>query len=966
MGDTPKRPSDGRPEKGHTAPDARTPTARSERSRRRRIVIAIVKTVLMSAASLIVLGLGAGVGYAKALLKGLPSISAATFTNLSQPSVVYDRNGMVIGKFDQDGTRQPISSMKQVSNNLVDAFVAGEDKTFWTNIGINPVAMGRALLQDVTHHHIESGASTITQQTVKLAVFPEQQQTLRRKVQEIALALKLNHILTKPEIMTDYMNWVWMGNMGGRQVYGVQAASRILFHKSAKDLNLPEAAFLASIPNNPAELTPYRFDTKKNHYVIDPSPVIPRQHYILEQMRKNGMITESQYKDAMSFDIKKDLHLPPKISVQYPYLMLDEIKPWLEKQLVKQGLYTNAQQVDAALPTAGYKIYTTFDLHIQDHIDQVLADPAFYAGTQATRIGPNGKAIPNPFEAGAALIDNHTGAILALGGGDGKTNVDHSDVPRPPGSSIKPLVDYGPALDMHAITAATPLEDAPISYYKNGNVHDDDMRWRGVATARQALTWSYNVPAIVVLHDIGPENGTKYLEKMGISPGDKTIEGRTTLTQGDLHRLSTAIGGLHYGLTVQQMTSAYTTLANQGVWHQSYFVSKIVGRDGQTVYQVHPQVHKVFSPQATFVLDSMLRDVVTQGTATMVNQHFPGQYIYGKTGTSDDEHDGWFIGFTQDYTLGLWTGYDYPQHIPSSVYNRKFTMWNDIMDPLLKDHPSTKPLPRPSGLVRVAVCKYSGQLPTAPCKVDGDVYTEWFIQGTQPTKTCDVHVQLPYVVYQGKKYLATTNTPINEIEVGIFLKLPFSISPNVKTEISSELAPTQPDPRGGIVLSSLSSARLAARPAAPKLSGSLFGDGVELTWSSSDKATEYSVWRALKADGPYVKIADHVHGTQYLDKSVLQNSGSVYYRVYALSASGLSSASNTVAVQLKGPSSPPANSTGNSADNGTGAVTPPQAPGNHANTPAPAGPGQNSANSPRSGDAQGADNNQNGTSNEPQ
>ncbi|WP_067930747.1 transglycosylase domain-containing protein [Alicyclobacillus kakegawensis] len=933
MGDTPKRPPRGQLGRRHTGSDEQAQAARSQRPRGRRIAIAIVKITAMSAASLIVLALGAGIGYAKSLLKGLPAISAATFANLSQPSVVYDRNGRVIGKFDKNGARQPISSIRQVSNNLVDAFVAGEDKTFWTNIGINPMAMGRALVQDVLHHHIESGASTITQQTVKLAVFPEQQQTLRRKVQEIALALKLNHILTKPEIMTDYMNWVWMGSMGGQQVYGVEAASQILFSKSAKDLNLPEAAFLAAIPNNPAQLTPYRYDKSKRRYVIDPSPVIPRQRYILEQMLKNKMITKAQYEDAVSYDIRNDLHLPPKVSIQYPYLMKSEIEPWVTQQLVKQGLYPNTAAADAALSTAGYKIYTTFDLNIQNHMDQVLKDPKFYAGTTATRIDAQGKPQKNLFEAGAALIDNHTGAIVALGGGNGKSELDHSDVPRRPGSAIKPLVDYGPALDMHAITAATPLMDVPVSWYKDGDVHDDDNRWRGVTTVRDALTYSYNVPAIVVLHDIGPENGTKYLEKMGIYPGEKTLDGRVTLTRGDMSNLSTAIGGLTYGLTVQQMTSAYTTLANEGVWHQSYFVSKIVGRDGATVYQVHPKVNKVFSPQATFILDDMLRDVVTKGTASAVGEHFPSQYIYGKTGTTDDEFDGWFVGFTQDYTLGLWTGYDYQRHIPSTIYNEKFTMWNDIMDPLLQEHPSTKPLPRPSGLVRVTVCKASGELPTALCKADNDVETEWFIQGTQPTKTCDVHVQLPYVVYHGKKYLATTKTPANEIQVGVFLKLPFTIPAGVQTEIDSQLAPIQPDPRGGRVLSELSTSELAQRPAAPAVTAAIRNDGVWLRWSRAQGASSYSVWRSVQPDGPYVKIADGLTGTQYLDKTVPQTTGNVYYRVYATTASGLSTPSNTVVVQAIPGGNPGdntgANSTGNGLAGGGGK--------NADNTPSPPG-----------------------------
>ncbi|MCL6446382.1 MAG: transglycosylase domain-containing protein, partial [Alicyclobacillus sp.] len=206
----------------------------------------------------VILATGAGVGYIAALLKGLPAISASTFTHLSQASVVYDVEGRVIGEFAKDGDRQPITSIRQVSPHLVHAFIAAEDKTFYHNIGINPPSILRAAMQNLLAHRIESGFSTITQQTVKLALFPEQQRTLKRKVQEVALALELNRLLSKDEILTDYMNWVYMGKLGSQNVYGVKKAAEILFHKDPKDLNLPEAAFLAAIPNNPSWYNPYQ------------------------------------------------------------------------------------------------------------------------------------------------------------------------------------------------------------------------------------------------------------------------------------------------------------------------------------------------------------------------------------------------------------------------------------------------------------------------------------------------------------------------------------------------------------------------------------------------------------------------------------------------------------------------------------------------------------------------------------
>ncbi len=462
-----------------------------------------------------------------------------------------------------------------------------------------------------------------------MAVFPAQERTTKRKVQEIALSLKLNHILTKQEIMVDYMNWVYFGHLGNNPVYGVKAASKVMFGKDPKDLNLAESALLASVPNNPSIFDPYEYNTKTNKWVVNVTTVQKRQHYILAQMLKNGMITQSQYNDAIHFDIAKDLKNPNEQNSNstngpYTYLMQDEIPLLVEQDLVKAGVYPTTQAAEAALSTGGFKIYTTIDPSDQQLVTKVMDNPKWYTGTNIKY----GKSIDR-FELGFTLIDNSTGQILAIGGGNGKNSIDHSDVPRQPGSSIKPLIDYGPAIDEHKLTAASILDDAPISWYNNGDVHDDEPGWRGIVTARTALAQSYNIPAIEVLHDIGVQNGESYLPKMGITNNSLTIDGQRTWVENPIPvklangktgyeddvNLASAIGGLTYGLTVQQMTSAYTTFANQGVWKSPYMISKIEDAHGNVVYKNQQTVNRVFSPQAVYVLDSMLRDVVTRGTA---------------------------------------------------------------------------------------------------------------------------------------------------------------------------------------------------------------------------------------------------------------------------------------------------------------------------------------------------------------
>ncbi|MCL6516494.1 transglycosylase domain-containing protein [Alicyclobacillus sp.] len=915
-------------------PSGRRPAERQrERAAKREARRWVWRGLAVAASALgafLVTGAGAAVGYAASMLKGLPAISPQTFTNLSQPTVVYDVHGQVIGRFTAEGDREPITSVNQVSKNLVNAFIAAEDKTFYKNIGINPMAMARAFVQDVLHHQIESGASTITQQTVKLALFPDQQRTLKRKIQEIALALEVNHMLTKDEILTDYMNWVYMGQMGSNPVYGVKAAAQILFHKDPKDLNLPEAALLAAIPNNASLFSPY--DHLDN--------TISRQHYILEQMRANGMIDEAQYQAALRYDIKKDIQPEPKTSAyaQHPYLMIDEIRPLVAQYLVQSGRYASEEDALKALPTAGYKIYTSIDLKLQNQVEGVLSDDKLFGNTNQVAkdernrvITQNGKPVVDLYEAGVTLIDNETGGILAVGGGRdyNRDSVDHTIIPRQPGSSIKPLLDYGPAIDQHRITAATPILDAPVTYPGSDgpwSPQDDDGEWHGVVTVRQALTSSYNVPAIKVYDRYSRSIGSSYLQKMGISPDAKTLNGRPTLAPGDLQNLASAIGGLTNGLTVQQMTSAYTVFPNQGVWRHPYLISKIVDRDGNPLYQFQPTATKVFSPQTAYVMTDILHDVVYApgGTAQAVGAHFPGDYIAGKTGTTDDLRDGWFIGYTQKYTLGIWMGYNHHQVIDRNVYNLKFTVWNKIMDPILKADPPKAPFPQPPGIVSLAVCKKSGMLPTDLCKQDGDVYTELFIQGTEPASPCTAHVQALYTVVNGKRYLATTNTPPGEIRTGIFIIPPEPVPPGTVTPDSAEYLPTEADPRGGQVLTPSGQATVQPPlPAPAQVQAALTPTGVRIQWSAVPGATGYTVWRADAPGGPYVSIAGPISGTAFTDTHLPPAGGTVYYQVYAMSASGISPPSQPVPVVV--PASAPGegtgNTTGSSGDGSTGNAT---------------------------------------------
>lgn len=888
----------------------RSRTQNSAKRERRRPILRTIKYVAVAAGATVLFVIGAGTGYAASMLKDLPAISPTTFIEASAASTVYDRNGQVIGQITSDGDRSPISSISQVSPNLVNAFVAAEDKTFYSNIGINPLSMLRATVQDVIGHRYVSGASTITQETVKLAVFPKQQRTMHRKIQEIALALELNHFLTKDEIMTDYMNWVYMGRMGNQNVYGVKTASEILFHKSPTQLNIPESSFLASIVNNPSYFSPYQF----------PKNTLARQHYVLNQMLDNHMITQSQFSAAMSYNVVKDIQVAPNSAYgKYPYLMLLNIEPTIYKDLVQAGVYENVQEAEAAVPTAGLKVYTTIDLKMQNDVDNVLSNTSLFAGTDIPN--PSDPKHPYLYEAGATLIDNTTGGILAIGGGRNyaEDSYDHSDLPRQPGSSIKPLLDYGPAIDTKAITAGTVFDDAPVTFpsYPTPYSPRDDDAFAGLVTAREALTQSMNVPAVSILNQITPQVGFSYLAKMGLSTSAKTLLGQPTIIPQD-ENLASAIGGLTNGVTVQQMTSAYSTFANQGIWHQSYLISKITDQNGGPLFTVKPTVQEVYSPQTAYILTNMMHDVVTKGTAADIGARFPGYQISGKTGTTDNLTDGWFVGYTQKYTMGIWMGYNNHQSIAPAIYNMKFSLWSDMMAPILSESPPTAAWTQPAGIVTRTICDKSGQLATPLCTADNDSYNELFIQGTEPTTYCDVHVQADYVIIKGKKYLATTNTPKSEVHFGTFLRPPFSV-PNVTVGDSWEYLPTQLDPRGGTALNpgDTNPAGLISSFSSPKnLAAIVNPDGsVTLSWDPVSGASNYMVWRSTSANGPYASIGNSVTGTTLTDVSVPTNQTTIYYEVYAVSNSAMSPPSTPVTVELNANGVP---GTGNDSQNGTG------------------------------------------------
>lgn len=852
-----------------------------------------LKFSLLSILILGVIGLAAGTGYAYYLIQDAPEFNPKVFANLSSTTNVYDRNGDLLGSMQTDGNRELIKSLDEVSPYVVQAFIAAEDKNFYSHHGVNPMAILRAAYQNFIGGGIVSGASTITQQTVKNVIFPAQEQTIKRKVQEIYLAFKVEQVMTKEEILTHYFNWIYFGKSGQSNIYGIQAAAKAFFGKPAKELNLAQASLLAALPNNPSKYNLYTSLDKALEY----------QDYVLKEMLQSNLITQEQYKSARAFDMQASI-VQPKVTAtgygNYPYV-ISEVEQRAAEELMTVAKYDSLDDARQALFKGGYKVYTTIDKKLQDSVDQVLANNNNFYPKPISYTAKNGKKVENALQqAGASLIDNKTGSILAMGGGrDYKLDQNnHTTLPRQPGSTMKPIAVYGPAVELKKLGPGSVIDDVPIplanasaaggKYYPMNH----DNKFHGLITVRDALLHSYNIPAIKTTEMITPKVGLDYVRKMGAQH----------LEPSDEH-LVAGIGGLAYGMTVEELTSAYTTFANSGAWKPSHLVTRIVDRNGKVVFEYKPRDKQVFSPQTAFIMTDLMKDIVRQGTASSIGRHFPGRQIAGKTGTTDETTDSWFVGYTPSVTLGIWVGYDIPYRMDrlsgtDSSGLRSLNLWSQIMDriyPAIAAQDGTFPS-MPSGIVQREVCTKSGDIPTDLCRALGTVKTDYFVAGTEPKESCNVMVKVKYVELNGKKYLVSDKLAGLNLEVkeGIFIKrdpytLPYgneAYKPlDANLELPKEYGKDQSDTPG--------------LPAPAGVTATSTGKAISLRWEPVANAEGYILLRSQLPTGPFSPLTNILTATEYTDENV-QTGSTYYYQIAAVLNQSIQTPSNPVQVSAGG------------------------------------------------------------------
>jgi penicillin-binding protein len=673
----------------------RTDAKRSRDSRNSRIlkrILTILYILTVTALVLVVGAVGVGAGIVSAMVKNEKVRTREDFekdlNSLFQNSYAYfqnkDKNGQPIriGAFRNDGdVRKLIKSLDDVSPYLVNAFISIEDREFYEHNGIVPRSIVRAAWQQATHAEVTTGGSTITQQLVKNVILKDFDKDLERKAKEIVLAIRLDSMFKKDDILIYYMNSAFFGNGANKKqrLYGVQAAAQGLFNKDAKDLNLAQAAYIAGMVQRPNSYNPFYGNNGEENLKRG----IKRMKLVLSEMLENGKITQKEYEEALKFDIKKSLAKPEHFTnsyKDYPFLMyaLEEeaAEILMEKdglnieELSKQGKYrATLEEYVRKVQTRGYHIYSTVDKNMYDAVNK--------AATNGLRFHPRtykGRKLQE--QLGAVIIDNKTGGILAFVSSTNNDDVDHAFTSRQPGSTIKPLLVYGPAIEEKVISPNTYIVDEEIpkadgsGYYRNAN-----KKYKGPVTAAEALKWSYNIPAIKVFRELGFDNGFAYLKKLGLPPHPNDTE-------------AAAIGGMTRGYSVARMTAAFASLANGGQYNKPHLITKITDSDGKVIWEYKAQPEQVFSPQTAYQVTSMLKQVVRGGTGAYIGARISGYDLAGKTGTTQNDKDKWFIGYTPQVTIGAWGGYDIEYFTLS--YNKNFTnqAWVNIFKAAAAANPS--------------------------------------------------------------------------------------------------------------------------------------------------------------------------------------------------------------------------------------------------------------------------------------
>ena len=588
---------------------------------------------------------------------------------MDEITYIYDADGGQLAELSSGNGRSSYLRYKDIPKAAVNAFIAVEDRTYWKNIGIDIKGIMRVATDFVlSRGDSVAGASTITQQLSR-TIYLTRERSVERKIKEMMIAIRLTRKYSKQDIMEFYINTACFSN----GIYGVEAAAKAFFNQSASELSLSQIAYLCAIPNRPEYFNPYKH----------PKRALERRDKILSDMYQEGYIEKGAYEKALAEKIKIKKQAPEFYNYETTYAVFCAVEymmklhgfefryDFADEKAYESYLesYEEAYNLEKTnLYAKGYSIRTSLQTDTQAAMQQALDNNLAFA-TQT-----NQETNVYELQGAMTVVDNTNGKVIAVVGGRSQENLDNVyslnrayQSYRQPGSSIKPLVVYTPAL-MYGYTPESTVYDIDVEAAQQPGADIANM-WGSSMTLRSAVEQSKNGVAYSVLNEIKPSYGLSFLTSMKF---DKIVPSD--------YNLSASLGGLTYGVTTVQMASGYSALVNQGAYREPSCIVSLKDSDGKELYE-EEESKAVYSAQAASEMLDILKGVLTVGTAKSLEWSSESAIpAAGKTGTTNDSKDGWFCGVTPYYSVAVWIGYDTPRAL-ESLYGGSYpaSVWKDAM-----------------------------------------------------------------------------------------------------------------------------------------------------------------------------------------------------------------------------------------------------------------------------------------------
>lgn len=620
-------------------------------------------------------------------------------------SRVFDKDGNLVGEFFIQKRVQ--ISMADIPQEMVDATIAIEDRKFFRHWGVDIIGITRAIVQNIRAGRTVQGASTITQQLAR-DLFLTKERTVVRKLKEILLAIQIEKRYSKDEILAMYFNQIYYGN----GAYGIEAAALSFFSKHANELTLPEVALLAGLPNSPTYYDPFK----------NPEKSVMRRNIVLNAMMEIGAVSQDEGERAKNAPLELKPHSDCLRDAPY---FVEEVR---RQVLTRYG--------ENLLYRSGLDIYTTLDTEMQKKANDITEKwlvqlekmYRFKVLRDTSQLDTTG-AMTQYIQGALVAIESSTGAVRALIGGRSYEESEFNRATqalRQPGSAFKPFV-YTACID-NGFTPSDEVLDIPIVMLSGGAEYSPanyDRKFKGPVTLRTALALSRNLAAVRLIRYIGEQTVVEYAKRMGIKTRLKAVT-------------SLALGACE--VTPLEITGAYCVFPNLGVRVEPYFVEKIVLREqAETIFEHEVIKEAVLNPATAYVMIDMMATVIDAGTAVGARIEGFGRPAAGKTGTTDNYSDAWFIGFTPDLVCGVWVGFDTRKRIVSGASGATFAvpLWTRFMREAMRGK-KVRRFETPKGVVSRTICLHSHKIANDYCS---DTYKEVYIAGTEPTEICEIHTK---------------------------------------------------------------------------------------------------------------------------------------------------------------------------------------------------------------------------------